>query len=70
MGERNRAAEALKHLQACGQLTYYPSRDAWGGPEYDTRTVQALVARRLAWCSPLAAYPTADGLCYDKTCIR
>lgn len=56
--------EALRDLQAFGMLVYYPRRDAWGRRGYLTRSVQALVDRGLAWCGPLAAYPTAAGMRY------
>lgn len=56
--------EALRDLQRIGQLVYYPTRNAWGMRGYQTRSVQGLVDRGLAWCGPLAAYPTAAGMRY------
>lgn len=58
--------EAMRDLQRFGMLVYYPKRDAWGARGYLTRSVQALVDRDLAWCGPLAAYPTERGLRYGK----
>ena len=58
--------DAIHDLQTFGQLTYYPTRDAWGGRGHLTKSVQALVDRGLAWCGPLAAYPTAAGMRYGK----
>lgn len=57
--------EALRDLQRIGQLVYYPRRNAWGLRGYQTRSVQGLIDRGLAWCGPLAAYPTAAGMRYS-----
>ena len=56
--------QALLDLQQFGQLVYYPSKGAWGARRYSTRAVQGLVDRGLAWCGPLAAYPTVAGMRY------